>query len=259
MYQENVFDFSHFPVLTTERLSLRRVLLSDAADVLVFRGDATARYMTARAMDCWLENGGVEACVTLLGEHNMNGEREKILAMLEEGTITAEEADDLLGAIEETDETERSDFSWPDMPARGQAWRKPFNVALLGSIAGSVLLLGTRKSGGLLRFVHNFILWPLTLFSAAAALITYFTKDSPWLHVRVNSKDGTEFTVSLPFPASTLDKALDMVREQVPDDETKEKLDAAAEMLAEMNSGDLRNPLVIDISDEGDSVQVYLN
>jgi hypothetical protein len=189
----------------------------------------------------------------------MNGEREKILAMLEEGTISAEEADELLEAIEETDEIERSDFSWPDMPARGQAWRKPFNAALLGSIAGSILLLGTRKSGGLLRFVHNFILWPLTLFSAAAALITYFTRDSPWLHVRIHSKDGSEFTVSLPFPASTLDKALEAIREQVPDAETKEKLDAAAEMLADINTGDLGNPLVIDISDEGDSVQVYLN
>jgi ribosomal-protein-alanine N-acetyltransferase len=34
-----VFNFATFPVLTTERLTLRRVLLSDAADVLVIRGD----------------------------------------------------------------------------------------------------------------------------------------------------------------------------------------------------------------------------
>ena len=33
------FDYSSFPVLTTERLTLRELLLSDAADVLVFRGD----------------------------------------------------------------------------------------------------------------------------------------------------------------------------------------------------------------------------
>jgi ribosomal-protein-alanine N-acetyltransferase len=35
----NAFDHSTFPVLTTERLTLRRPLLSDAPDVLVFRGD----------------------------------------------------------------------------------------------------------------------------------------------------------------------------------------------------------------------------
>jgi len=34
-----LFDFSRFPILTTERLTLRELLLSDAPDVLVFRGD----------------------------------------------------------------------------------------------------------------------------------------------------------------------------------------------------------------------------
>jgi hypothetical protein len=192
-------------------------------------------------------------------EHKMNGEREKILAMLEEGTISAAEAHELLEAIEETDETEPKDFSWPQMPARGEAWQRPFNLALFGSILGAVLLLATRKTGGLLRFLRLVLLWPLTLFSAAAALITYFSKDSPWVHVRVRSKDGKDFTVSLPFPASALHKAMDLIREQVPDQETQEKLDAAAEILAEMNASDLKNPLIIDISDEGDSVQVYLN
>lgn len=35
----NNFDFSHFPLLTTERLLLRELRLSDAADLLLFRGD----------------------------------------------------------------------------------------------------------------------------------------------------------------------------------------------------------------------------
>jgi ribosomal-protein-alanine N-acetyltransferase len=35
----NVFDFSTFPVLTTERLTLRELRIPDAPDVLVFRGD----------------------------------------------------------------------------------------------------------------------------------------------------------------------------------------------------------------------------
>ena len=35
----NVFDFSTFPTLTTERLTLRELLPSDASDVLIFRGD----------------------------------------------------------------------------------------------------------------------------------------------------------------------------------------------------------------------------
>ena len=33
------FDFTQFPVLTTERLTLRMPVMADAADLLVFRGD----------------------------------------------------------------------------------------------------------------------------------------------------------------------------------------------------------------------------
>ena len=34
------FDFSAFPVLTTDRMILRELRKEDAADLLVFRGDA---------------------------------------------------------------------------------------------------------------------------------------------------------------------------------------------------------------------------
>ena len=39
MKTEAIFDFKNFPVLTTEQLVLRRTLLTDAPDVLIFRGD----------------------------------------------------------------------------------------------------------------------------------------------------------------------------------------------------------------------------
>lgn len=37
---KTIFDFKAFPELTTERLLLRRTLLTDAPDVLIFRSDA---------------------------------------------------------------------------------------------------------------------------------------------------------------------------------------------------------------------------
>lgn len=189
----------------------------------------------------------------------MSGERDKILAMLEEGTISAAEANELLEALEEPQEQQTADFSWPDMPARGEAWQKPFNAALLGAITGGVLLLGTRNASGFMRFIHRFVLWPLTLFAALAAVITYFTKDSPWLHVRVQSDDNPEFKISMPFPAPALQKALDVARSRAPNADVQEKIDAAAEILAEMDAEDRKNPIVIDISDEGDNVQIWLN
>ena len=152
-----------------------------------------------------------------------------------------------------------ADFSWPDMPQHGQSWRKPFNLALLGSIIGGMLLLITRKSSGFLGFLHKFILWPLTLTAVLSAVIAFFTKDSPWLHVRVQTEDSPDFSISLPFPAQALNKALNVARSRAPNADVQEKIDAAAEILAEMDTSNLKDPLVINISDEGDSVQVYLN
>lgn len=198
----------------------------------------------------------------------MDQEREKILAMVEEGTLSAAEAQDLLQALEETgdppQETDHrplqaADFDWPQMPAQGEAWRRPFNTSLLAAISGAALLLATRGSGGFVRFLHRFLFWPLTIFAALSALITFFSKDSPWLHVRVQSKKDTEFAVSVPFPAGALQSALRAARQRAPNADIQEKIDAAAEILAEMDTGDLRDPLVIEISDEGDSVQIYLN
>ena len=40
MNNKKGFDFSEFPILTTERLTMRRPVMADAADILVFRGDA---------------------------------------------------------------------------------------------------------------------------------------------------------------------------------------------------------------------------
>ena len=192
----------------------------------------------------------------------MSSERDKILAMVEEGTISAEEANELLEALADTDDQAQADgptFSWPDMPRRGQSWQRPFNLALFGSLFGGLLLLSTRKSTGFMAVIRVLVLWPLTIFAALAAIITYFTKDSPWLHVRVISDGKEEITISVPFPAQALQKGLSLAREQATSAGVREKIDAAAEILAEMDTGDLKDPVVIDISDEGDSVQIYLN
>jgi hypothetical protein len=191
----------------------------------------------------------------------MSSERDKILAMVEEGTISAEEANALLEAAEERNDQAPPgpDISWPEMPQRGQSWQRPFNASLIGTIAGGILLFSTRKAEGMWGLFRLLILWPLTIAAGLVTLITYFSKDSPWIHVRVKTHNGEEFTISLPFPAQALMKALSVAREQASSEDVREKIDAAAEILTEMDTGDLKDPVVIDISDKGDSVQVYLN
>jgi ribosomal-protein-alanine N-acetyltransferase len=79
MNDTNVFDFTTFPVLTTRRLVLRELLLSDAQDVLVFRGDPEVqKYNAPVARDIedvyalmeelragWTEQVGIAWAVTL--------------------------------------------------------------------------------------------------------------------------------------------------------------------------------------------------
>lgn len=191
-----------------------------------------------------------------------NDERDKIRAMVEEGTISEAEAEELLAALgdeEKPQAAETRDYAWPEMPPREQAWQRPFAVSLMAALVSGSLLWRTRNSSGLLGSALRLLLWPLTIFSTIAALITFFSKESPWLHVRVRSADGSTFTISLPFPAQALNKALAVAREQAPDPEVREKIEAAAELLAEMDTSRLRDPVVIDISDAGDSVEIYLN
>lgn len=82
-----VFDFSEFPILTTGRLTLRRPQIADAADVLVFRGDAyVQRYNSApiktieeaeeQIIDMHALYGrheGIEWAVTISGEDSVLG------------------------------------------------------------------------------------------------------------------------------------------------------------------------------------------
>ncbi len=50
MMAEGLFDFSVFPTLTTERLALRELQPSDAADLFLFRSDAEEQKYNAAAM-----------------------------------------------------------------------------------------------------------------------------------------------------------------------------------------------------------------
>lgn len=87
MKTKNVFDFSTFPTLTTQRLVLRELQLSDAADVLVFRGDpyvqryngsvyadvAEAEASIKRAHATYQEQEGVGWAVTFKNNNTVMG------------------------------------------------------------------------------------------------------------------------------------------------------------------------------------------
>ena len=191
----------------------------------------------------------------------MKSESDKILSMLEEGTITAEEADELLEAVEESPPTPQAVDPGeppPRMENIRAAWRVPFNISLVVTAISGSLFIRTRRARGLAKVIWTLLLAPVMVISGLAAVLLYFSKDGPWLHVRVREEDGDRFAISLPFPLHLIRGAVRLAQSQVPDPEMVEKLDAAAEFLEAVEAADLQDPMTIDVRDEGESVQIYL-
>ncbi len=191
----------------------------------------------------------------------MQGEYEKILRMVEEGTITAEEAQDLFDAMEEFEiESAIKDepIDVPESLGSQHIWRRPFGISMIIATIGASLLFRTRRSTGLFSLLRGIVLIPVTLIAALVALITYLSKGGPWLHIRIRSAEGQRISLSLPFPLHVFRGGLRLVRSQISDDDVGEKLDAAADFLEAVETSDLRDPLTIDVMDEETNVQIFL-
>ena len=85
----NIFDFEKFPVLTTERLRLRRLRPSDAAAVLVFRGDPVVQKYNSEPLQ------SVAEAAAFINELNDAYDKRRALAW----GITLKEADAVIGAV----------------------------------------------------------------------------------------------------------------------------------------------------------------
>lgn len=191
----------------------------------------------------------------------MKSESDKILNMLEEGTITADEAQELLDAVDDgayDQPVSTTAEPPPNMAKIRSSWRLPFNISLVVMAISGSLLWRTRRAAGILGFIRGLLLLPVTLIAGLSAAILYFSKDGPWVHVRVRSENDSRFALSAPFPIQWIREGLRLVQSQVPDPEVGEKLDAAAEFLQAMESSNLQDPLTIDIRDEGESVEIFL-
>jgi len=191
----------------------------------------------------------------------MHSEHEKILHMVEQGTITAEEAQELLDAMEDYEDESGIDdlvYDVPEAFGSRQIWRRPFGISMVVATIGGSLLLRTRRATGLFTWFRGVVLLPLTLVAMLVAVVTYLSKDGPWLHVRVRSAERERISLSLPFPLHLIRGGLRMARSQISDNEIGEKMDAAAEFLEAVETSDLRDPLTIDVMDEGNNVQIFL-
>jgi hypothetical protein len=202
-----------------------------------------------------------------------------ILQMLNDGIISVDEASKLLEAVSDATPTGATpdegvtltseSIEPPAMPADMGRFRRlsyiPFalSFAMLMLTGGGAYATFLRTEG---RLTFGFVLL-LALFILALLITTLalWATTVPWLHVRIRStpkegSSGTRFAISLPLPLTLAGWAMRLAHRFV-DVDTAGRLDAAAALLHTMRH-DLgkpgAEPVVVDVNDDDERVQVYI-
>ncbi|MDX1664324.1 MAG: hypothetical protein R3272_11045 [Candidatus Promineifilaceae bacterium] len=178
----------------------------------------------------------------------METERDRILQMVAKGTISAEEANELLQALEEPQAATAAEPV--PTPEIAEQWPFLFFGGLLLSLFGAAGLarksVRSRMAGGATFF--------LGLVAAGAAL---WSRDAVWLRVEVEEADGNELRFALPLPIGLAVEALNLARRYAPP-EVGEQMEMAAVFLGEAARGDQTEPLTIETDEGGTRVRLSL-
>ena len=200
----------------------------------------------------------------------MSEERRRVLQMLQDGTVSADQAMELLDALDNESEAE-SDAIYgevaykseppPNMNKYRRFWKIPFIISfvilvLLGFWLRSIYL----GSEGAITFGF-IIVWTMFMFTGFITLLAFMSRRSTWLHVRVREKEGTRIAISLPLPLRLANWGIGIARGFV-DEKTRGHLNMASEFINAardtMRDPDA-DPLYIDVDDDdGDHVEVYI-
>ena len=192
----------------------------------------------------------------------------KILRMVESGTISAEEGEMLLDALNADPEPESGSVNgvlassrttaeenetWSSGPP---AWAQRAWIYLL---AGGVALVGLAGiATALLAGMGTHLGWlactlPLMAFGGLVAALAWWSQSVRWIHLRVQDHDK-RFRISLPLPLRPIAWLARLARPWVPQMRDY-PVDELILGLADMEGED---SLSIEVNDEGESVQVYL-
>jgi hypothetical protein len=197
--------------------------------------------------------------------------KEQILQMLEDGAITAEEANRLMAAIEESEAASRAEAMAPpsdappipaDLPHVSDFrdnWQVPFIGALIGlAVTGRKLVRARRKEGFFARLATPFY-WLGFFAAGAVGLLSLWSRDARWLYLDIETEDGNTVKLTLPVPVQMLTWILSRVQ-PLADGEDAAQLGAVLDFFNAMQDqfdspeGD---PIFLDINDEGNRVKIY--
>lgn len=184
----------------------------------------------------------------------MSEERDRILKMVEDGTVNASEAEELLASIEEGDEALEATGEVTTAPLGDEPWEVP---VIAGTVLSGFGLLGILRGqrAGMLGRVSA---WATLLLGLLAVVVGIWSRNAPWLHVRVKESDGDSIHIRLPLPLGLGQLILSLARGFV-DEETAEQLDSAMAFIDGLQHGEQQDPLRIEVDDgQGSQVQVSI-
>jgi hypothetical protein len=201
----------------------------------------------------------------------MSEARNQVLQMLQDGKLTAEQAQELLQALEPestTDDTREAiqgeivePVEPPDMDRFRRFWQYPFFISLAVLIAvGFGLRSMYQASEGAMTFWF-FCVLSLFILTFILTALAFISRSAPWLHIRIKGKEGNKIAISLPLPMGLAQWGIGIARNFVPESE-QANLDMAATFIRtarhNLNGPDVE-PLMINVDDEdGDQVQVFI-
>lgn len=192
----------------------------------------------------------------------MDEEREHILRMVEEGTISADEAGALLSALgQEGDVDTQPPAAAIDREPPARPWEFPFFGGLVVAVLGLLGLsraLRQPRAGRAPSLLAQAGAGVTLLVGLVAVAVGFWSRTAPWLHVRVFSREGQTVTVSLPLPLFLADWALDLADAFV-DEESAAQLHSVADFVDALRRGDATEPFSVEIQEgDGDRVLVQI-
>ena len=200
----------------------------------------------------------------------MSEERGKILQMVADGKITAEQASQLLAALGDSGaETQSGPPAGepvaagpapalpPPMPHFGSLWLIPLYVGLVLLVCGALAVFPLYTSSG--SWLWLVCGWPVFLIGVLTILAGWLARNSRWVHIRITNVDGSRRSIKLSFP---LPLRLTAWALRVASRFSGRLKDTGVdEIVVALNEG-LKSdqPLYVDVQDDddGERVQVYI-
>jgi hypothetical protein len=199
----------------------------------------------------------------------------QILKMLEEGTITADEAAKLLSAVgpQETEAVrdaiaEALPQGMPEPLSSTPPLVKRFRLLflVLFVISSVVTVLLGYGMVAMYRTADRLITWGFVgmllacVLSLLFAVLMLWLWQARWLHVRIRQQDGKRLMISLPIPLMLTEWGLRIARRFV-DEQTSGYLDMASTLMNTLRHGKETadgKPISVEVGGESEQIQVYI-